>query len=1040
MSPKIRKFLQLAVCFLLLTATFFVPDLQANSQSPSDVGLQAFNFSSSEAGWILLDGRVHRTADGGQTWADITPPLADGAQVGDVFFTNSNGWALLTRPSSSGVAYALAVTTNNGQHWNVRDLALFSPTEAWILPASAHLFFLDAKTGWLVIRHATGVNFDLGSLFRTRDGGLTWERLSIPIGEPVVFVNPNWGWTVGGVTGSEAYRSQDGGQTWETAALNSPDLPTALRSADLLQPADGGITRLYRLTDQIAWALVSNGKCQTNGKKTEGTCTMTSSLRRTLDSGQTWQIVPLPSITASTLVSKMDFNAGSMSVTPSIKAANTLTVTGQAFDICEITNLSKMQMWWDASPYTAVNLYIGGSARGCNNVNLSASFLAQLQRQGWKFIPTWVGPQAPCTTYSSRIDSSQAYNQGVAEADAALIAAEQLGLTGPDQSGTIIYYDLEAFNINNDACLNAVRHFMIGWIEEMQEKNVAGVYGSYNSGMTTFADSSPASMGGMDGMVPDAVWLAHWIFPAYNDSATVWDVFNIPNYDIPPNLTYWVNHQRIRQYAGDHTETWGGLSLSMDSNVLDGTVAVRFDGLTNDDFDTAALVASAPFADGRAIEAATTATDDPPLPCAVDQGYQSVWYTFTPSTAGSALVSTAGSNYDTVLAVWTGTRGNLQLAGCSDDFDGPQSTVQFDAAAGTMYYIETAAKTQVDDGLLFISVYLPANDEFSGAQVVSGLPYSHSMDTTETSDSNDDPPVPVCNLTPGRNSVWYIFTPDQSGLLTMDTLSSNYDTYLAVWSGYRGSLKLVACNDDIDAVQTQSSLKAVLTAGTTYHIEVGQYGGKLTTTPANKSAAEAGSLSGGILNFHITAFTTSFADVPSDYWALTWIERLYLAGITGGCSTNPMLYCPEGSVTRAQMAIFLERGIKGSDYVPPDGTGTAFGDVPISYWAVKWIEQLFADGITAGCGDGNFCPENDVTRAQIAIFLLRAEHGSSYVPPLVTETRFTDVPSNYWAASWIEQLAAEGITAGCGNDNYCPEENVTRAEMAVFLVRTFNLP
>ncbi|HMV96368.1 MAG TPA: S-layer homology domain-containing protein, partial [Anaerolineales bacterium] len=66
--------------------------------------------------------------------------------------------------------------------------------------------------------------------------------------------------------------------------------------------------------------------------------------------------------------------------------------------------------------------------------------------------------------------------------------------------------------------------------------------------------------------------------------------------------------------------------------------------------------------------------------------------------------------------------------------------------------------------------------------------------------------------------------------------------------------------------------------------------------------------------------------------------------------------------------------------------------------------------------------------------------GGSYTPPAATGTAFTDVPADYWAAAWIEQLVAEGITTGCGDGNYCPESAVTRAQMAVFLVKTFPLP
>jgi len=200
-----------------------------------------------------------------------------------------------------------------------------------------------------------------------------------------------------------------------------------------------------------------------------------------------------------------------------------------------------------------------------------------------------------------------------------------------------------------------------------------------------------------------------------------------------------------------------------------------------------------------------------------------------------------------------------------------------------------------------------------------------------------------------------------------------------------------------------------------------------------------GSFNGGE-TYTITKPT--FGDVPFDYWAWSFIERLYSAGITSGCALNPLRYCPEATVTRAQMAIFLERGAHGSSYNPPAvGDSTGFGDVPNDYWAAAWIKQLAADGITSGCGNGNYCPENAVTRAEMAIFLLRSKHGASYAPPGVGgSTGFGDVQATYWAAAWIKQLVAEGITAGCGNGNYCPDAPVTRAQMAVFLVRTFNLP
>jgi len=192
--------------------------------------------------------------------------------------------------------------------------------------------------------------------------------------------------------------------------------------------------------------------------------------------------------------------------------------------------------------------------------------------------------------------------------------------------------------------------------------------------------------------------------------------------------------------------------------------------------------------------------------------------------------------------------------------------------------------------------------------------------------------------------------------------------------------------------------------------------------------------------------TWIFGDVPNTHWAWSFIERLYDAGITGGCSTIPLFYCPERQATRAEMAVFVLRAKHGASYIPPASTGI-FADVPVAgkEWMQPWIEQFYREGITTGCAQGplQYCPERNVTRAEVAVFLLRAVHGASYVPPASTGI-FSDVPvvGKEWMQPWIEQFYREEITTGCGQSplRYCPEQSTTRAEMAVFLVRTFNLP
>ena len=179
-----------------------------------------------------------------------------------------------------------------------------------------------------------------------------------------------------------------------------------------------------------------------------------------------------------------------------------------------------------------------------------------------------------------------------------------------------------------------------------------------------------------------------------------------------------------------------------------------------------------------------------------------------------------------------------------------------------------------------------------------------------------------------------------------------------------------------------------------------------------------------------------FSDVALTYWALPYIEVLADAGITLGCGGG--LYCPFQEVTRGQMATFIIRGIYGSGYTPPPATGTLFADVPAGSAHAASIEQFARDGITSGCAVGLYCPGASVTRAQMAVFLLRMVYGAAYSPPAATGI-FSDTPLNYWAVDWIEQLAAEGITTGCASNRYCPEGFVTRDQMAVFLVRALGL-
>ena len=185
----------------------------------------------------------------------------------------------------------------------------------------------------------------------------------------------------------------------------------------------------------------------------------------------------------------------------------------------------------------------------------------------------------------------------------------------------------------------------------------------------------------------------------------------------------------------------------------------------------------------------------------------------------------------------------------------------------------------------------------------------------------------------------------------------------------------------------------------------------------------------------------TFLDVPYSHMFWRQIEAVENAGISRGCGVAA--FCPESAVSRAEMSVFLVRGEHGATFTPPAATGTRFADVPSSFWAASFVEQLARDGISGGCGVNVFCPNAAVTRAQMAVFLVRARHGAGFTPPPATGAVFADVPAGYWAASFIEQLFADGITGGCTSTpqrRYCPDANASRGEMAVFLAKTYNLP
>ena len=195
--------------------------------------------------------------------------------------------------------------------------------------------------------------------------------------------------------------------------------------------------------------------------------------------------------------------------------------------------------------------------------------------------------------------------------------------------------------------------------------------------------------------------------------------------------------------------------------------------------------------------------------------------------------------------------------------------------------------------------------------------------------------------------------------------------------------------------------------------------------------------------YEFGAPTPTFVDVPFDHWAHDEIEVLYQEGYVAGCSVDPLMYCPDQIMTRAESAVFVERGVHGAEYLPVQPSEQIFADVPLHEWFAKWATALWEDGYTEGCGTDPlmYCPLQEHTRAEGCVFFLRMMHGVDYVPP-DPEGIFMDVPLDWWGTKWVEAAYSAGLIPACETDpelKFCPEDPLDRAMGATMMVQAKGL-
>jgi uncharacterized protein YraI len=236
--------------------------------------------------------------------------------------------------------------------------------------------------------------------------------------------------------------------------------------------------------------------------------------------------------------------------------ASATRLSGYAFDTCDAPTTEAMDAWV-GSRYRGVGIYIGGLNRTCSQANLSDTWVREVS-PNWRIIPIYMGHQAPCTDRppprNAKFTLSNASSVGTADAADAVAKATTLGLL----PGSAIYGDMENYDTTVSSCRDAVLRYLSSWTKELHRVGyLSGVYANLSSGAQDLEDAYASTTYAR----PDALWIARYDHePVLTDWSGISDL-------------HWFNHQRGKQYWGNRTETYGGVTMTIDSNRWDAPVA-----------------------------------------------------------------------------------------------------------------------------------------------------------------------------------------------------------------------------------------------------------------------------------------------------------------------------------------------------------------------------------------------------------------------------------------------------------------------------------
>jgi hypothetical protein len=242
---------------------------------------------------------------------------------------------------------------------------------------------------------------------------------------------------------------------------------------------------------------------------------------------------------------------------PQTSSALTLSKGAQAgFDTCTAPSLPTMKAW--RAKYSATAIYIGGSEMACGYGNLNAAWVHTVKAEGWSLLPTYVGPQAPCDTFSGKVSTNtrRAAQQGKQNAQWAVQDAAGFGLG----AGSPIYYDMEAYDNTKPRCVAGVLAFLDAWTRQLNaEGYVSGVYSSADSAVIDLAKHTKVA--GHPLAEPQAIWFALW------DNAS--DLDGTPY--LPRGM--WPGLHRSKQFVGSHWVKVRRIAMDIDSDLVNSAVA-----------------------------------------------------------------------------------------------------------------------------------------------------------------------------------------------------------------------------------------------------------------------------------------------------------------------------------------------------------------------------------------------------------------------------------------------------------------------------------